>query len=153
MTVTRVAWRNPYTTPPLGCERVLAEFEGFVDWRDGHHPAIWLINAFRQRGIWSYGLCFDPLAGVELKPRRQLPEATKVKIRKLNAHRRFLKRYGFTARHFLDELYTQRGWTWTAEDDAIWERAQKPPKASKVKQLKQAARRKTDNDEFLKGSK
>lgn len=83
---------------------------------------------------------------------RQLPEETKVRMRKLLAMRRFMHRYGFFARDFLDELYVVRGWTWTEEDDQIWLRAQKPPKQSKVKKLK-AAKRKSENDELLKGAR
>ena len=151
MSQTSVAWNNPYTSPPEGMAAVLATFPGLSGGeKDTGHPARVLLDELRAQGIWGYGLHVN--LWFDAQPRRQLPEATKIRIRKLNAMRRFLKRYGFTARHFLDELYAARGWTWAEEDDQLFARAQLPPKQSKVQKLKRAARRKSENDALLKGT-
>lgn len=84
----------------------------------------------------------------EDKPKRQMPEATKQRIRLLNLMRRCLKKYGMFAEEFARTEVEQRGLPW---DDAAWQKAQKPPKASKVKQAK-AAKRKTDNDDLMTGA-
>lgn len=80
------------------------------------------------------------------KPRRVMPEETKVKIRMLNAMRRAVKKYGVFAEEFARDEVAARGWEWS---DETWQRANEPPKQSKKPYGKKKRKgRSTDNDEW-----
>jgi len=92
---------------------------------------------------------FSPIQVLAEKPRRQMSEAAKLGMRKINAMRRAIKKYGWFAPEFLAEEYQRKGWTWGTEDDALWIRANLPPKKGALAQVR--VRRKNDNDDFLGG--
>lgn len=83
------------------------------------------------------------------KPRKQLPLETKIRIRKLLAARRAIKKWGWFAQQFLLEEYERKGWVWGDEDELIWARANTPIKRKPSPYQKAKARRKTENDQFL----
>jgi hypothetical protein len=82
------------------------------------------------------------------KPVKRLTDAQRQQRALLNLMRRNLKRYGLLAEEMARREVEAKGWDW---DDARWQRAQQPPKPGRLKKLKQA-KRKTENDELLKGS-
>lgn len=103
-------------------------------------------RSINAKGFW-------PTPGIRTSvdeaPRKEMSEESKVRLRKGNAIRRALKKYGWFAREFLVEEYQRKGWTWGTEDDEIWEKAQEiKSKAKKSKKTK----RKTDNDDLIGGA-
>lgn len=86
---------------------------------------------------------------VDEKPRKVMPEETKIKIRMLNAMRRAVKKYGMFAEEFARQECEAKGWKWS---DETWQRANQPPKQSKKPYGKKKRKgRSTDNDELLAG--
>lgn len=86
---------------------------------------------------------------VDEAPRRVMPEETKLKIRLLNMMRRAVKKYGMFAEEFARQECLTRGWEWS---DESWQRANTPPKKSKVQHVKRKKKgRSTDNDELMVG--
>lgn len=83
------------------------------------------------------------------QPRRVMPEETKLKIRLLNMMRRAVKKYGMFAEEFARQECLTRGWEWS---DESWQRANTPPKKSKVQHVKRKKKgRSTDNDSLMVG--
>lgn len=86
---------------------------------------------------------------VDESQRRVMPEETKIKIRLLNMMRRAVKKYGMFAEEFARQECLTRGWEWS---DESWQRANTPPKKSKVQHVKRKKKgRSTDNDSLMVG--
>lgn len=102
----------------------------------------------------TYGYHVDLWSGgqqAQAKPKRTVSEATKLKMRKRNAMKRNIKRFGMLADQFIRSEYEQKGWAWGKADDQLW--AEEKSKASqpkaKQKKKRKIKKRSTDNDQFL----
>lgn len=117
--------------------------------QDWHLPKNWggqnCASMLAEKPQKSYA----PIQILEEKPRRQLSDEAKLRVRKINAMRRSIKKYGWFAPEFLADEYLRKGWTWGVEDDALWVRANLPPKKGALAKVR--AKRKSDNDDYLEG--
>ncbi|MBF2055080.1 MAG: hypothetical protein IGS03_16650 [Candidatus Sericytochromatia bacterium] len=92
----------------------------------------------------------DYIPARKKRARGPLPESTKIIIRKRNAMKRHLRDYGMLADQFIGQEYERKTWLWGHDDDRLWQEEKAKWLKPKPKRKRGGARRKTDNDEYLR---
>lgn len=92
--IYKIAWTNPYTEPEQPKTRVMETT------KDAEIAATWTFDYIATTYGRGYGLCVET---VDTKPRREISQEGKAKIRKARLTARITKKYPMFAETFIRE--------------------------------------------------
>lgn len=99
--VWQVRWRNPYTPRPEGFPEVFLRIEvPLAKGQGAGHCPSEIDEAWEEMRMYGYGVSWH----LEAPPVRQLPLASKQRLRRLNVWKRMLKRYPM----FCSDFYAEK---------------------------------------------